>query len=70
MKFFSKVMSWKDIEKYHKEKERRQKMFEKVFKLKANGTTVKTEILAGLTSFMTMAYIISLIFLLKFFVVA
>ena len=45
-------------------------MFEKVFKLKANGTTVKTEILAGLTTFMTMAYIISLIFLLKFFVVA
>ena len=63
-------MSWKGIEKYHKEKERRQKMFEKVFKLKANGTTVKTEILAGLTSFMTMAYIISLIFLLKFFIAA
>ncbi len=35
-------------------------MFEKVFKLKANGTTVKTEILAGLTTFMTMAYIIAL----------
>ena len=35
-------------------------MFEKVFKLKANGTTVRTEIVAGLTTFMTMAYIIAL----------
>ncbi len=33
---------------------------DKLFKLKANGTTVKTEILAGLTTFMTMAYIIAL----------
>ncbi|MCD7732573.1 MAG: NCS2 family permease [Oscillospiraceae bacterium] len=33
---------------------------EKLFKLKENGTTVKTEILAGLTTFMTMAYIIAL----------
>ncbi len=33
---------------------------EKIFKLKANGTTVKTELLAGLTTFMTMAYIIAL----------
>lgn len=33
---------------------------EKLFKLKANGTTVKTEIIAGLTTFMTMAYIIAL----------
>jgi AGZA family xanthine/uracil permease-like MFS transporter len=33
---------------------------EKVFKLKQNGTTVRTEILAGLTTFMTMAYIIIL----------
>ena len=35
-------------------------MFEKVFKLKANGTTVKTEVMAGVTTFMTMAYIIAL----------
>ena len=35
-------------------------MFEKVFKLKENGTTVRTELLAGLTTFMTMAYIIAL----------
>ena len=33
---------------------------EKVFKLKENGTNVRTEILAGLTTFMTMAYIIAL----------
>ncbi|MBQ9136168.1 MAG: NCS2 family permease [Lachnospiraceae bacterium] len=33
---------------------------EKIFKLKENGTTVKTEVLAGLTTFMTMAYIIAL----------
>lgn len=35
-------------------------MFEKIFKLKENNTTVKTEIVAGLTTFMTMAYIIAL----------
>lgn len=33
---------------------------EKIFKLKANGTNVRTEIVAGLTTFMTMAYIIAL----------
>lgn len=33
---------------------------EKFFKLKENGTTVRTEVLAGLTTFMTMAYIIAL----------
>ena len=35
-------------------------MLEKFFKLKENKTTVKTEIIAGLTTFMTMAYIIAL----------
>lgn len=35
-------------------------MFEKTFKLSENKTTVKTEIVAGLTTFMTMAYIIAL----------
>ncbi|SDI31904.1 putative MFS transporter, AGZA family, xanthine/uracil permease [Pseudobutyrivibrio sp. 49] len=35
-------------------------MLEKKFKLSANNTTVKTEVLAGLTTFMTMAYIIAL----------
>ena len=34
-------------------------MFEKLFKLKENGTTVKTEIVAGVTTFMTMAYILA-----------
>ena len=33
---------------------------ENFFKLRENGTTVRTEILAGLTTFMTMAYIIAL----------
>ena len=33
---------------------------EKLFRLKENHTTVRTEILAGLTTFMTMAYIIAL----------
>ena len=33
---------------------------EKFFKLKENGTTVRTEIIAGLSTFMTMAYIIAL----------
>ena len=33
---------------------------EKIFKLQENGTSVKTEIVAGLTTFMTMAYIIAL----------
>ncbi|MBQ6820185.1 MAG: NCS2 family permease [Clostridium sp.] len=31
---------------------------EKFFKLKENGTTVKTELMAGLTTFLTMAYIL------------
>ncbi len=35
-------------------------MLEKMFKLKENKTTVRTEIIAGLTTFMTMAYIIAL----------
>ena len=35
-------------------------MLEKVFlSSKENGTTVKTEIIAGITSFMTMAYILA-----------
>ena len=32
---------------------------EKLFKLKKNGTTVKTEIIAGLTTFLAMAYILA-----------
>ena len=34
-------------------------MLEKLFKLKANNTNVKTEVMAGITTFMTMAYILA-----------
>lgn len=34
-------------------------MMEKLFKLKENNTTVKTEVVAGITTFMTMAYILA-----------
>ena len=34
-------------------------MFEKCFKLSQNGTTVKREVMAGITTFMTMAYILA-----------
>ena len=34
-------------------------MLEKMFKLKENNTNVKTEITAGITTFMTMAYILA-----------
>lgn len=34
-------------------------MLEKIFKLKKNNTTVKTELVAGITTFMTMAYILA-----------
>ena len=34
-------------------------MLENLFKLKENGTTARTEMLAGLTTFMTMAYILA-----------
>ena len=34
-------------------------MLEKIFKLSANKTDAKTEVLAGITTFMTMAYILA-----------
>lgn len=34
-------------------------MFEKMFKLKEKGTTVKTEVIAGVTTFLAMAYILA-----------
>ena len=34
-------------------------MLERIFKLSANKTTVKTEVMAGITTFMTMAYILA-----------
>ncbi|MUK63848.1 NCS2 family permease [Aliivibrio fischeri] len=33
-------------------------MLEKLFQLKANGTNVRTEVIAGITTFLTMAYVI------------
>ena len=35
-------------------------MFEKIFKIKHHNTNVRTELIAGLTTFMTMAYILAL----------
>lgn len=32
-------------------------MLERFFRLKENGTTARTEVLAGITTFLTMAYI-------------
>jgi AGZA family xanthine/uracil permease-like MFS transporter len=37
---------------------RQEGFLERIFKLKENGTNVRTEVLAGITTFMTMAYII------------
>ena len=34
-------------------------MLEKFFKLRENNTNVKTEVMAGITTFMTMAYILA-----------
>ena len=34
-------------------------MLERVFHLRENGTTARTEIMAGVTTFMTMAYILA-----------
>lgn len=34
-------------------------LLDKFFKLKENGTTIKTEIIAGLTTFLAMAYILA-----------
>ena len=41
------------------ERKRRRHMLEKFFKLSENGTDVRTEIVAGITTFMTMAYILA-----------
>ena len=39
-------------------RKREELMFEKVFKLKEKHTNVKTEVIAGLTTFLAMAYIL------------
>lgn len=40
-------------------RERNERKMEKLFKLKENGTNVKTELLAGLTTFLAMVYILA-----------
>jgi len=40
-------------------KDRRREMLEKFFKLKENKTTVRNEVIGGVTTFMTMAYILA-----------
>ncbi len=49
----------KYVLKYKRYKEEKH-MLEKLFKLKENNTTVRTEVVAGITTFMTMAYILAL----------
>lgn len=41
------------------DKDRRREMLEKFFKLKENKTTVRNEVIGGVTTFMTMAYILA-----------
>ena len=41
------------------QKANQNNLLEKVFKLSEHGTNVKTEIIAGITTFMTMAYILA-----------
>lgn len=43
---------------FSKVKNERRSILETIFKLKENNTTIKTEVLAGLTTFITVAYII------------
>ena len=40
-------------------KSNQNNLFEKVFKLSEHNTNVKTEVIAGITTFMTMAYILA-----------
>lgn len=43
----------------YKKRKRENKMLEKTFKLKEHGTNVKTEVIAGITTFLAMAYILA-----------
>ncbi len=36
----------------------KQGLFQRVFKLQEHGTTVRTEVIAGITTFLTMVYIV------------
>lgn len=48
-----------DMEEHRREKGEFHRMFEKLFHLQANHTSVKTEIMAGITTFVTMVYILA-----------
>lgn len=48
-----------DMEEHRRKKGEFHRMFEKLFHLQANHTSVKTEMMAGVTTFMTMVYILA-----------
>ena len=52
-------MNYVSTELSKKKQKENRIMLEKFFKLQENHTTVKTEIIAGFTTFMTMAYILA-----------
>lgn len=43
-----------------------EEKLDKLFHLKERGTTVRTEVLAGLTTFVTAAYALAVVFILKY----
>lgn len=51
--------AWKETQQLPCPAEMEKMMLEKWFKLKENHTTVRTEVVAGITTFMTMAYILA-----------
>ena len=64
LKYLKLNLTYKETEKlraeYHRSIIKKRRLYmEKFFKLKENGTDVKTEVIAGITTFMTMAYILA-----------
>ena len=64
LKYLELNLTYKETKKlragyYRSIIKKRRLYMEKFFKLKENGTDVKTEIIAGITTFMTMAYILA-----------
>ena len=64
LKYLELNLTYKETKKlraeYHRSIIKKRRLYmEKFFKLKENGTDVKTEIIAGITTFMTMAYILA-----------
>ena len=45
----------------NKEKSEKNNLFENFYELKKNGTDIRTEIIAGITTFLTMAYVLAVI---------